>query len=102
MGKNKKDLLKKKLIAQQMAQAATSFAASPAKPGEKAIAMPTHALKSKISAISTDEYSFVARDVKKIAVVLVFVLVAFGALYYFDQKMNILTRFANWVFEKVI
>ena len=102
MGKNKKDLLKKKLIAQQMAQAGAQYSSTPAKAGEKAASMPAQAIKSKVSAIPTDEYSFVIRDVKKIITVVAIFLAIFIGLYYFDQKMSILTKLANWIFEKLI
>lgn len=102
MGKNKKDLLKKKLIAQQMAQAAATYTAPATKQGEKSAAMPAQAVKSKVSAISTDEYPFVIRDVKKIITMVIIFLVAFGIIYYLDQRMNILTKLANWIFNKVI
>lgn len=101
MAKNKKDLLKKKLIAQQLAQSQSSFA-SQAPSGSHTAAMPQKAIVSKIAGVNVGgEYAVVFHDIRNILIIMSCFLILFVAIYFIDLRIGILTKLANFIFDKI-
>jgi len=99
MSKKKKDLLKKKLIAQALAQAQAEFSkTSPSPLAPKAAFGSKKTETSAIAAAAGSEYVFVSRDIKRIAYFCLMISAIFAATFVLDSKYELLKKVATKIF----